>query len=83
MKYVEIGGQTYPHRQQIKSLGLRWNGKSKVWYGEVNEERLAALADLRGLIISTDNGEVDTRTHKQKYGQCEDAPCCGCCGNNY
>jgi hypothetical protein len=21
-------------------------------------------------------------THKEQYGQCEDAPCCGCCGVN-
>lgn len=24
----------------------------------------------------------DTRSHREKYGQCEDAPCCGCCGSN-
>jgi hypothetical protein len=24
----------------------------------------------------------DNRTWKQRYGRCEDAPCCGCCGPN-
>lgn len=22
----------------------------------------------------------DARSHKQRHGRCEDAPCCGCCG---
>ena len=21
--------------------------------------------------------------HKRKFGRCEDAPCCGCCGRDY
>lgn len=30
-----------------------------------------------------ESGErADTRTWKQRYGRCEDAPCCGCCGPN-
>lgn len=26
------------------------------------------------------NGEARELTYKQRYGRCEDAPCCGCCG---
>jgi hypothetical protein len=26
------------------------------------------------------SGEAAEPTWKQRYGRCEDAPCCGCCG---
>lgn len=86
---VVIRGKTYPYRQTIKGLGFRWNGQNKTWSAKTaSADVLEALEQIPGLIITIDGddthqtGEIDTRTYKQKYGQCEDAPCCGCCGTH-
>lgn len=84
---ILITGQTYPVRSVIKEAGFRWDSVNKVWKSEkvTHDKAIEALGHIRGItIISSDDGEsFDTRTHKQKYGRCEDAPCCGCCGNDY
>lgn len=43
-------------------------GTKAKWYGK---------GRVYGLECHTKEREL---THKEKYGQCEDAPCCGCCG---
>jgi hypothetical protein len=79
---VIITGNTFPHKNVIKAFGFRWNAKNKAWVAQTaSVATIDALAQLRGLIIDTDGSEpIDTRSHKQQYGRCEDAPCCGCCG---
>ena len=79
---ITLEGNTYKHREEIKALGFKWNSQCKFWSKpELEPGDLDALKELRGLIIEQDAEEIaDTRTHKQKFGTCEDAPCCGCCG---
>ena len=30
-KLVAVGGNTYPYREELKSVGLRWNSADRVW----------------------------------------------------
>jgi hypothetical protein len=30
----------------------------------------------------TGSGSQSEPSYKQRYGRCEDAPCCGCCGTS-
>ena len=77
---IKIFGKTYHHRNLIKSLGYRWNADEKCWQSN-DATTLAALENIKGLIVEQDGKEIlDSRSHKEIYGQCEDAPCCGCCG---
>ena len=79
---IRVSGNTYKHKSTLKSLGFRWNAKNKIWEIQSLSD-LSAVTRLSGLIVeNADGSEVDNRTHKQKYGRCEDAPCCGCCGND-
>lgn len=77
-----VEGKTYQHKTVIKSLGFRWNPVNKVWYKDnASQDEINQLSEYRGLIVSQNDTELfDNRSHKEKYGQCEDAPCCGCCG---
>ena len=45
-KTITILGQTYPHRQAIKSLGARFVGGQKVWEVPMSKESLKAVSDL-------------------------------------
>lgn len=45
----------------------RWYGKGKVY----------CAGEHKGSSSSEPEREL---TWKEKYGRCEDAPCCGCCG---
>ncbi len=86
-----ISGNTYPVRHLIKPLGFTWNKTLKQWERTLplNPYEEETLTALRGIIIAdqptpTDNIRyTDNRTFKQRFGHCEDAPCCGCCGNDY
>jgi hypothetical protein len=87
-----ITGNTYPHRYLIKSYGFKWNPKFKSWdkNGNLSQEQIDALNGLKGLEVRYHNFDTgwtstvaDTRSHKQIYGRCEDAPCCGCCGPQF
>ena len=85
---ITITGNTFPHKSIIKTLGFKWNPKFKSWDRgyNISQEEIDKLSALNGLIVdeSWDSGKsvthVDNRTYKQQYGRCEDAPCCGCCG---
>ena len=87
MGMTVISGNTYPARKVIKEMGFKWNPSNKTWvkYSDTFNN-IDALASFDRIIInqSKDNGIVkdilDTRSYKQRYGRCEDAPCCGCCG---
>lgn len=45
----------------------------------IRGEEIKQLAGRRayGHAACADGGEL---SYKQRYGRCEDAPCCGCCG---
>lgn len=86
---IIINGNTYKHKEVIKSLGFKWNPKFKTWDKNylLSEEQKALLGSLNGIEVTyynekegNSNTLIDTRSFKQKYGRCEDAPCCGCCG---
>lgn len=85
---TEITGNTYPARTIIKSMGFKWRPNTKSWISYTNFNNVEALARFDGIVInqSKDSGIVedilDTRSYKQLHGRCEDAPCCGCCGQN-
>lgn len=85
-----ISGNTYPNRHIIKPLGFSWDKQGKYWKRPLplTPEEETTLSDVKGIIV--DYGSqgivIDTRparTHKQIYGRCEDAPCCGCCGPQF
>lgn len=87
MGMTVISGNTYPARKIIKEMGFKWNPSNKTWVSYSDTfNNIDALASFDGIVInqSKDNGIVkdilDTRSWKQIYGRCEDAPCCGCCG---
>jgi hypothetical protein len=87
-----VTGNTYPVRHVLKEMGFRWNPKFKSWDKNYNlsQDQINTLAAFRGIEVKTsdfDKGysdsKLDTRSHKQIYGRCEDAPCCGCCGPQF
>ena len=85
-----ITGNTYPVRSIIRDLKFSWNKRLKQWERSLplTPDEESTLAALRGLIIENlasqdDRDYIDTRSYKQKFGRCEDAPCCGCCGPTY
>jgi hypothetical protein len=83
-------GNTYPARQALKAAGFKWAPRYKEWIhnGTLSDDQINALAAFNGLRLESvaDSGKnetlLDNRSHKQRYGRCEDAPCCGCCGNS-
>lgn len=83
---TRVKGNTYPVRNELKTLGFRWNPKSKQWESNkhMSEFYSTNLYSLSGIIVNGEenDSEIDNRSHKQIYGRCEDAPCCGCCGQN-
>lgn len=50
----------------------RWYGKGRI-YG-------LTCHDRQGNPLDASNDSEDAGSHKRRYGRCEDAPCCGCCG---
>lgn len=89
---IWISGNTYPIRYSIRTMGFTWNAKAKVWERTLplTPDEEASLSKRPGIVV--DNAEealIDTRapnremTYKQRYGRCEDAPCCGCCGPQF
>lgn len=51
-----------------KGADAQWAGKGQIFCArECKDETGVGASDL---------------TWKERYGQCEDAPCCGCCGSN-
>ncbi|GAI70266.1 unnamed protein product, partial [marine sediment metagenome] len=43
-------GNTYPIKEELKSLGFRWNAVNKVWYrlGEVTDLHCGFFTDIAG-----------------------------------
>lgn len=37
---VRLGGNTYPHRQEIKAIGGRWDAEANVWVVEAGSMRM-------------------------------------------
>lgn len=80
-----VYGNTFKHKRKIKELGFRWNARQKFWqkFENPDDKTIEALETLSGVIVILDDKElIDNRSHKEKYGRCEDAPCCGCCGQH-
>lgn len=88
-----VYGNTFPIRNELKKLGFRWNPKFKTWDKDyiLGIEQRKILEQFSGIEVKyydDKNGGsntiidtiIDTRSYKQRYGKCEDAPCCGCCG---
>lgn len=84
-----VYGNTFPIRNELKKIGFKWNPKFKTWdkgyiLGTDQREILESFSGIEVKYYDDKNGGsntiIDTRSHKQRYGRCEDAPCCGCCG---
>lgn len=43
---AEVSGRTYDIKEELKRLGLRWDGDRKVWKGTVSEKELNELGKL-------------------------------------
>ena len=82
-----ITGNTYPVRDQLKSLGGRWDSFRKGWRvpNDKAEEARAIVEDApvnyqkRGKYISDTFKTSGGTFYRNRNGRCEDAPCCGCC----
>lgn len=87
---ITVTGNTFHAKHIIKSIpGFKWNPKFKSWdkQGNLSQEQLDKLSAIDGIEVSDYNERegntrdlIDNRSHKQRFGRCEDAPCCGCCG---
>lgn len=93
-----ISGNTYVNRHLIKPMGFTWNKRSKVWERTLplTPDEESTLAAISGIMVDNHEGvlidntapkrrgnSTFTRSHKEIYGRCEDAPCCGCCGPQF
>ena len=53
MHKVTIYGHTFPHRDLLgKELKLLWNQKSRVWFGQLNDEQLSRLQPVLDQFIN-------------------------------
>ena len=77
---VEITGNTYPVKEQIKALGGRWNPRAKSWSVPASraDEARALVSDAPP--SRSFGARRQGLSYKEQHGRCEDAPCCGCCG---
>ncbi len=75
MKPIEMNLK-YPGKCCECGAGIQ-KGARAVWHGR---------GKVYCLVCINDGGKEQPPekelTYKQKYGRCEDAPCCGCCGRN-
>ncbi len=88
-----VSGNTYPYRSTLKSFGFRWAPSIKSWTSKVplTPDQEETLSKFQGIEVEQVNGAESTvlistekpMTYKQRYGRCEDAPCCGCCGPQF
>jgi len=39
-------GKTYFAKEELKALGLRWDGQNKAWSGELSPEKLEKLKEV-------------------------------------
>ncbi|MBA7607505.1 hypothetical protein ES703_14664 [subsurface metagenome] len=56
-KFVIVAvGKTYPIKDELKSLGFKWNQVNKVWYhvGGLSPEHYEFLTELRDFYLHTD-----------------------------
>lgn len=87
---VDVHGNTYPHRHELRALGATWNRTRKVWQIDaahaeeahrlvnqhVRRERVPYSRSGTPYFYSPTTGATVWRNPR---GLCEDAPCCGCC----
>ena len=90
MALYTVQGNTYPNREKIKALGFKWHAATRSWVTPKlpSLETIGKLEAIKGITLEyrdqvSHQYLIDTRTYKQTYGRCEDAPCCGCCGPQY
>lgn len=57
-------GNTYPHKDKIKSYGARFNGKLKVWELPFSEK---TWQDIKNLCESTGGGAIDNSASQQEH----------------
>ena len=59
-------GNTYPHKDQIKAFGARFNGQLKTWEVPYTEENWKGIGELcqstGGGIIDSSPGDADAST---------------------
>ncbi len=89
---ITITGNTYPVKEQLKSLGGRWNSRAQGWdIPDESAEQARALVTAAGpsnfvprrrasgYRSSYTRFSSGAEVFTNKRGRCEDAPCCGCC----
>jgi hypothetical protein len=90
-----ITGNTYPVKEQLKSLGGRWNPAAQGW--DVPDDKAAEAESIVAAAGPSNHRSHGRRFGRSRYvsnyarfssgaevytnkrGRCEDAPCCGCC----
>lgn len=90
---ITITGNTYPVREQMRTLGGRWNRGAQGWdfIDPSAAEKARALVEAQGpapaRVAPRASRYRSTYTrfssgaevYTNTRGRCEDAPCCGCC----
>ena len=89
---ILITGNTYPVKDQLRSLGGVWDKKAKGWRvpSEVADAARDLVASAKSSTRSSDRYQSNYayfpstggEWYQNKNGRCEDAPCCGCCGGS-
>lgn len=72
---VPITGNTYPVKEQLKSLGARWNGDAKAWMID------GAKADqARAIVTAAGPAKPFSSQSSYRPSRCRQ---CGCAGTRY
>jgi len=66
---IMVSGSTYPHKDSLKQLGLRWDATQKIWMGTVDRSQLQqveSLKDVRLCVVLHKETEAceDAELHK-------------------
>ncbi|MCX5776338.1 MAG: hypothetical protein NTX32_01700 [Candidatus Firestonebacteria bacterium] len=46
MSKYSCSGKTFSAKEDLKALGLRWDGQNKCWAGELADDKLDKLKEL-------------------------------------
>jgi hypothetical protein len=74
---VMVSGGTYPHRDSLKQLGLRWDPAEKAWRGTVDRSQLKqveGLDDVRLCVIPRNAPEVPKEPEAAREVEAEVTP---------
>jgi len=78
--FVVDGHPHFHERQELVPFPARYPGTCSACAEPIHPGEQIRKAGTRRYAHVECNGEPREQTYKERYGRCEDAPCCGCCG---